>query len=196
MNRFSIGSRLALFYLGIFLLAEVIFGVSMYVILRQDIFDIADAIIEARTADLQRFLEARQNLSPAQLQAEIAEQYRVDSSQNYLEVANATENFIYRSPFLAEHPLAPVSFEDLDRPVYENRKLGSGRFRFLSRQIEAGRREFLVRVGIPMQAESKTLEDFRVYSFCVSLLLLFCFSAVGHWFTRRVVASSDSSRPQ
>jgi hypothetical protein len=196
MKGLSIGSRVTLGYLGIFLLAEVIFGASMYVMLRKNIFDIADSVIEGQVADLQRFLGERQHSSPAQLQSEVAAEYEIERSQDCLQIADASGNLIYRSPLLAEHPLPAVSFADLDRPVYENRRLGPGRFRFLSRQMDVSGRVYLVRVGHPMQVESEALADFRAYSFCLGLLLLLGASVAGYWLNRRALARIDLLRPQ
>ena len=196
MKRISIGPRLTLCFLGIFLIAEVIFGASIYALLRKNIFDIADAVIESQVADLQRFLGDHQHSSPAQLQAEVTEEYKVDRSQDYLQIADASGNLIYRSPLLAEHPLPAVSFEELDRPVYENRKLGTDRFRFLSRQLDAGGRIYMVRVGHPMRAESDALAEFRAYSFWLGVLLSVAASGIGYWMSRRALAEMDLSRSQ
>lgn len=196
MKKLSMGSRLTLWYFVIFLVAEVVFGASMYVIVRKSVFDTADAVLDGQAADLQRFLVHHQNSSPAQLQAEIAEQYKIHGSQDYLQIADADGSLIYRSPLLAEHPLPTVSFEDLDRPAYENRKLGPDRFRFLSRQMEVSEKIYLGRVGHPMQEESKTLSDFRVYSCGLGLLLLLAVSAAGYWVSRRAVSPMDLPRHQ
>ena len=79
MKRLSIGMRLALWYLAIFLLAEFIFGAGMWLILRKNLYDIADAALEGQTADLERFLKERKDLPTAQLQAEISEDYKIDA---------------------------------------------------------------------------------------------------------------------
>ena len=116
MKKLSIGLRLTLWYLVIFLLAEVIFGASMWLILRKNLFDIADAVIEGQAADLQRFLEARKDVPVAQLQAEISADYKIERSQDYLQISDASGNSIYRSRFLEEHPLPPLSLDDLTVP--------------------------------------------------------------------------------
>ena len=45
MSRVSIGLRLTLWYLGIFALAQLIFGVGMWFILRESLHDIADSTL-------------------------------------------------------------------------------------------------------------------------------------------------------
>ncbi len=196
MRKLSIGLRLTLWYLAIFLLAEVIFGVGMWLILRQNLFDIADTALEGQAADLQRFLEARKDLSAAQLQAEISEDRRIERSEDYLQITESSGNSIYRSRFFEEHPqehpLPPRSLDELDRPLYENRKLGHERFRLLSEQIDISGRVYIVRIGHPMHEEIETLDDFRQYLLWFAPLLLLGASAGGYWLSRRALAPVDA----
>jgi heavy metal sensor kinase len=192
VKRLSIGLRLTLWYLAIFLIAEVIFGVGMWLILRQNLFDIADGVIEGQASDLERFLQARKDLPTAQLQAEISEDYRIESSEDYLQISDASGNSIYRSRFFEEHPLPPLAPEDLDRPLYQNRKLGHERFRLISKQIEVSGRVFIVRIGHPMHEEMETLDAFRGYLLWFAPLLLLAASAGGYWLSRRALAPVDA----
>src|SRR5579871_3168524 len=56
VKRISIGLRLTLWYLVIFALAQALFGVGMWYILRQNLRDIADRTLENTTEDVRRFL--------------------------------------------------------------------------------------------------------------------------------------------
>jgi heavy metal sensor kinase len=192
VKNLSIGLRLTLWYLAIFFVAELIFGAGMWTILRQNLFDIADAALEDQAADLQRFLEARKNATIPQLQAEISEDYKIERSEDYLQITDASSTVIYRSHFLEEHPLAAIPSEILDRPLFESRKLGRERFRFLSTQLEVGGRVYIVRIGHPMHEESETLDDFRQYLLWFVPLLLLGASAGGYWLSRRALAPVDA----
>jgi heavy metal sensor kinase len=192
VKKLSIGLRLTLWYLAIFLVAEVIFGVGMWLILRQNLFDIADGVIEGQASDLERFLQARKDLPTAQLQAEISEDYKIESSEDYLQISDASGNSVYRSRFFEEHPLPPLAPDDLGRPLYQNRKLGHERFRILSKQIEVSDRVFIVRIGHPMHEETETLDDFRRYLLWFAPLLLLGASAGGYWLSRRALAPVDA----
>jgi heavy metal sensor kinase len=191
VKKLSIGLRLTLWYLAIFFVAELIFGAGMWIILRQNLFDIADAALEDQAADLQRFLEARKDAAIPQLQAEISEDYKIERSEDYLQITDANGNVIYRSRFLEEHPLPPLSADLLDRPLHESRKLGHERFRFLSTQIEVGRM-YIVRIGHPMHEEIETLDAFRGYLLWFAPLLLLGASAGGYWLSRRALAPVDA----
>jgi len=192
VKNLSIGLRLTLWYLAIFLLAELIFGAGMWLILRQNLFDIADTALEGQAADLQRFLEARKAVPAAQLQTEISEDYKIERSEDYLQIADGSGNSIYRSRFFEEHPLPPLSLDELDRPLYRNRKLGHERFRLLSKQVDVDGRVYLVRIGHPMEEEIETLDAFRGYMLWFAPLLLLGASAGGYWLSRRALAPVDA----
>ncbi|HZZ14733.1 MAG TPA: heavy metal sensor histidine kinase [Candidatus Sulfotelmatobacter sp.] len=192
MKRLSIGSRLTLWYLTIFLLAELIFGVGMWFILRQNLYEIADQVLKDQTSDLERFLQARQNVSTPELEAEISEDYKIESSEDYLQISDADGDLIYRSRFLEDYPLPPVPVDPHGKPRYENRKLGHRRFRFISKRMLAGERVYVVQLGHPMHEEFETLDDFRRYLLLFAPILLLSASGVGYWLSHRALRPVDA----
>ncbi len=185
MKKFTIGLRLNLWYLTIFLLAEIILGVGSWMSLRQNLFDLADTALYGQAADLQRFLEARKDTSTAQLQAEVGDSYRTRHSQDFLQVMDAGGNLIYRSQFFVEHPLPPLSLEDPERPFYQSLKLGSERLRLISEQVEVSGRTYSVRIGHPMQQEFEAVVAARANLLWLAPLLLLIAAAGGYWLNRR-----------
>jgi heavy metal sensor kinase len=192
VKRLSIGLRLTLWYLAIFLLAELIFGVGMWFILRQNLYDIADQALKDQAADLERFLQARQNIPTAQLEAELSEDYKIESSEDYLQISDVADGSIYRSRFLEEHPLPPLPVDERGGPHYENRKLGKRRFRFMSKKMVAGTHVYIVQIGHPMHEEDETLDDFRRYLLWFAPILLLTASGVGYWLSHRALAPVDA----
>jgi heavy metal sensor kinase len=192
VKRLSIGSRLTLWYLAIFFLAELLFGVSMWFILRQNLYDIADQALEGQADDLERFLEARKDVPTPQLQEEISDDYKIERSEDFLQIVDGDGNALYRSQFLEQHPLAPLALDQLQRHRYENRQLGRRRFRFISRVITAGSRSYIVQIGHPMHEELETLDDFRKYLLWFAPLLLLGASGVGYWLSHRALAPVDA----
>jgi heavy metal sensor kinase len=192
VKKLSIGLRLTLWYLAIFLLAEFVFGASMWFILRKNLYDIADAALEGQAADLQRFLEARKDKTTAEVQAEISEDYKIERSEDYVQISDARGTSIYRSRFLEENPLPPLSFDQLGKPRYENPKLGRERFRLLSEQMDVSGHVYIVQIGHPMHEEMETLDDFRGYLLWFAPLLLLGASGVGYWLSRRALAPVDA----
>jgi len=190
--RLSIGMRLALSYLAIFLLAELVFGAGMWLILRKNLYDIADATLKGQAADLQRFLEARKDLSAEQLQADISADYRIDRSQDYVQISDADGKLIYRSQFLEEHPLPPVSLNQLSKPRHQYLRLGRLPFRILSEKMAVDGRIFIVQIGGTLHEEMETLEDFRRYLLMFAPVLLLAASGVGYWLSRKALTPVDA----
>jgi hypothetical protein len=188
--RISIRLRLTLCCLAISLIAGLLFGAGMWAILRENLFDLADDSLSSQAASLERFIIAHKDASLAQLQADIAGQYRIERSADYLQISDSAGNSIYRSPFFEEHPLAPVSTPDLDTPFYLTRKLGNERFRLLTEQMDVEGRMFTVRIGHPMRDESEILDDFRRYLLWVAPLLLLSIAAVTYWLTGQILRLS------
>ena len=192
MKKLSIGIRLTLWYFAIFLLAEFVFGAGMWLILRKNLFDIADEVLEGQTADLQRFLEARKDVPAAQLQAEIGEDYKIERSADYLQISDAGGSSIYSSKFFEKHPLSPPSPDQLVRPRYENRRMGHEHFRFMSEIIAVSGRAYVVRVGHPIDEEIETLDAFRGYLLWFAPVLLLGASGIGYWLSHKALAPVDA----
>src|SRR6266852_2244028 len=65
----SIGFRLTLWYVAVFAVAQLVFGASMYLILRQSLYSITDDALHDQIDDLTHFLEAqKKNVTVAKLQ--------------------------------------------------------------------------------------------------------------------------------
>lgn len=192
MKRLSIGMRLTLWYLAIFLLAEFFFGTGMWFILRKNLYDIADATLQGQASDLERFLEARKDLPAAQLQAAIGEDYKIDRSEDYAQISDAAGRFIYQSRVLEEHPLPRFSADQLARPHYQVRRLGKGPFRILSERITVGERLYVVQIGVSLQEEIEALDDFRRGLLMFAPLLLLAASGLGYWLSRKALSPVDA----
>jgi len=195
VKQLSVGLRLTLWYLAIFLLAQVILGTGTWLVLRQNLFTIADSALDDQAADLQRLLEGQKDASAAQLQAEIASHFNLERSRDYVQIGDATINSIYRSRFFAEHPFPPYSLDDLDRPIYENRTLGQDRFRFLSKQMEVNGHVYIVRVGHSMREESATLNALRAYLLWFAPILLLAASVAAYGLGRRATGPARLPEP-
>ncbi len=121
----SIGLRLTLSYLIIFAVAQLIFGVGMWFILRHNLYDIADDTLEGQIDDVKRFLEAqRRDASVAKLREEVTETYVLEHSGDYLQIQDEQGDWIYRSSFLEQHNLPALTASQWQKASYENRSLG------------------------------------------------------------------------
>jgi heavy metal sensor kinase len=184
--------RLALWYLAIFFVAEVVFGGGMWFILRKNLNDIADATLEGQKDDLKRFLEARKGLSPAQLQAEISADYQIERSEDYVQISRGDGSFLYRSSFLQDNPLPPISSDRLRKARYQTVWLHGIPFRIVSDTMVLGGEVFLVRIGSTLDEEQETLDAFRKYLLMFAPLLLLAASGVGYGLSRKALSPVDA----
>ena len=104
MKRLSIGVRLMLWYLAIFALGEILFGASMWFILRTNLYDLVDDQLESQIEDVKSFLQAqKKDASITRLQAELNETYAIEHSGDFLQISLESGEVLYRSPFLESH---------------------------------------------------------------------------------------------
>src|SRR5438132_524869 len=124
MKRLSIGLRLTLSYLLIFAVAQLIFGLGMWLILRHNLYDIANDTLEDQVDDVRHFLEAQhKDASVAKLQEEVSETYILEHSGDYLEVQDEQGTWIYRASFLEKNHATIATAHELQSPLYEDRKI-------------------------------------------------------------------------
>jgi heavy metal sensor kinase len=193
MKRLSIGLRLTLSYLLIFAVAQLIFGLGMWLILRHNLYDIADDRLEGQIDDARHFLEAQpKDASLAKLQEEVGETYILEHSGDYLQIQEEQGQWIYRASFLEKNNASIATSHELQSPLYEDRKIAGHRFRFLSEIVEVHGRRFIVQTGIPEGDVLKTLHYFRQNLFLSALVVLVLGSGVGFWLSRRALAPVDA----
>jgi heavy metal sensor kinase len=193
MKRLSIGLRLTLWYLGIFALAELIFGVGMWFILRENLHDIADSALAIQVEDVRRFLQGQRSDQPlVELRQEVTEEYSSETGGDYLQILDANSNWIYRSPRLTDRQLPAISPSLLRRPVHQDMRLGKYPYRFVSQRIEVGGQAFTVQAGVSTDEEMETLERFQSYLLMFAPLLLLAAGGVGYWLSRRALSPVDT----
>jgi heavy metal sensor kinase len=187
-----IGLRLTLWYLLLFALAQAIFGLGMWAILRHNLYDIADDALESQIDDVQRLLKAQKpDATPAEIQEELARTYSVEHSGDYLQIQDAQGLWVYRSPFFKRWDVAAQEVARLREPVYEDRKLGGKSFRFLKQMIAVDGRGYVVQMGVREGDVLETLTLFRRYLLLFAPLLLLAASGGGYWLSRRALSPVD-----
>jgi heavy metal sensor kinase len=193
VSRLSIGLRLTLWYLGIFALAQLIFGVGMWCILRENLHDIADTALAGQVEDVRRFLDGQPSGQKlAELRSVVTDEYSAETAGDYLQIVDADGNWIYRSPALEEAGLAPVSPNLLRRTLHQDGRVGKQPFRFVSTRIDVHGRAFTVQAGTSTHEEVETLERFQRYLLMFAPLMLLAAGAVGYWLSRRALSPVDA----
>jgi heavy metal sensor kinase len=193
MKRLSIGLRLTVWYLAIFALAQAIFGAGMWFILRGHMYDLVDDSLEGQVEDLKHFLEAqKKDISLAKLREEVTEEYDLERPGNYVQIYLGNGNWLYRSAFLGEHPLAPLEPDTVKRASFENHRFGKKRLRFITQKVEVNGVVCVAQTGAVINDVVKTLALFRTYLLMFAPLVLLVAAAGGYWLSQRALAPVDA----
>lgn len=192
MKRLSIGVRLMLWYVAIFALGELVFGATMFFILRANLYDLVDDEVENQIDDLKNFLQAqRKDISAAELREEITKAYGIEHSGDFLALYLDSGEPLYRSAFLQSHESVLIPFERVNRPIYRTRRVGEQPFRFIYQKLTANDRVYVVEMGAPADDAVDTLHEFRSYLLMFAPLLLVVAAGVGYWMSRKALAPVD-----
>jgi two-component system, OmpR family, heavy metal sensor histidine kinase CusS len=193
VKRLSIGLRLTAWYLAIFAVAQLIFGVGMWFILRENLHDIVDTTLASQVEDVRRFLQGqRSDQTVDELRTQVTEEYSAESGGDYLQIIDADGNWIYRSPALAQQELAPVAPGLLRKTLHEDMRIGKRPFRFVSQRIEVHGRAYTVQAGSGTHEAMETLERFQGYLLMFAPVLLLAAGIGGYWLSRRALAPVDA----
>ncbi len=193
MKRLSIGLRLTAWYVAIFALAQLFFGVGMWFILRENLHDIADTALAGEVEDVRRFLESQRSDQPLeQLRTQVTEEYSAESAGDYLQIIDADGNWIYRSPALTQAGWSPIAPSLLRKSVHRDWRIGKVPFRFVSQRIDVHGRAYTVQAGTSTSEENETLERFQSYLLMFAPLLLLAAGGGGYWLSRRALAPVDA----
>jgi len=193
MKKLSIGVRLALWYVAIFALGELIFGASMWVILRENLYDLVDDSLENQVEDLRNFLATQKPEMPlAKLQEEVKETYGIEHSGDFLALYNENGDLLYQSSFLQAHPAILVPPAETKDPVFRRWHVADKHFRFVFQKLNVNGRNYTVEMGAPADDAVDTLREFRSYLLMFAPLLLLIAAGGGYWMSRRALAPVDA----
>jgi len=125
MRKLSIGSRLTLWYLAIFTAAELFFGVGMWLVLRQDLYGIADDALTAQVEDVASFLKSqkKKNMTVDKLREEASEAYVLEHSGDFLQIYDADGNWLFRASSLVQNQVEALTPAATKRPSFTNIQL-------------------------------------------------------------------------
>jgi heavy metal sensor kinase len=193
MRRLSIGVRLTLWYLAFFAVAQLVFGAGMWLILRNNLYDLVDDGLEEQIDDLKNFLQSQpKDRSIAKLQQEVNQTYAIEHSGNYLEIHAENGELIYRSAFLQGHQSELSRPDEGKTPILRSREIEGRPFRFLLQQLDVNGHVYTVEMGAPADDAVETLHLFRSYLLMFAPLLLLAAAGGGYWLSRRALSPVDA----
>jgi heavy metal sensor kinase len=194
MRRLSIGVRLTSWYLVIFAAAELCFGIGMWLVLRQSLYNIADDALTAQVDDVTRFLKAQKpkNRTVAGLQEEVSEAYVLEHSGDFLQLCDEDGNWIFRASPLERNQFAPVAPAAVKSRSFQNVQLEGKPYRFITQRIGVNGRSYTVQTGVAIDQTVATLSLFRRYLLMLAPLLLLATASGGYWLSRKALSPVDA----
>jgi len=193
MKKLSIGLRLTLWYLAIFAAAQLLFGLGMWFILRQNFLGMADETLQAQIEDLTRFFQAqKKNATVAKLQEEVAEAYVIEHSGDFLQIVDGEGNWIFRAAALQQNSVIAPPPAVVQKSYYQNRYLGGRPFRFVTARIQVNGRVYTAQTGIPTEQMVRTLSFFRQYLLLSAPVVLLAAGLGGFWLSRKALRPVDA----
>jgi len=193
LKRLSIGLRLTVWYVGIFAVAQLIFGVGMWFILRENLHDVADSSLSSEVEDVRRFLETqRPDATVDELRGAVTEEYSSEAGGDYLQITDADGNWVYRSHAFSQQGIPAIPPNQLRKPVRKDAKFGGKPFRIMSKRIDVRGRTYTVQTAASNQEEIETLERFQNYLLMFAPVLLLAAGCLGYWLSRRALSPVDA----
>jgi heavy metal sensor kinase len=192
MKKLSVGLRLTLWYVAIFAVGQLVFGVGMWVLLRHYLYDIADDSLESQVEDLQKFFKTQvKDTSFAGLQRALSETY-VDHAGDYLQVYAEDGRWVYQSEFMKANRLKQIEPERIKELKFEDRWLDGKPVRFATQKFVINRSAYAAETGVLIDDVVDTLSVFRLYLLMVAPLVLLVAAGGGYWLSRRALTPVDA----
>jgi heavy metal sensor kinase len=193
LKRLSIGLRLTFWYLGIFAIAQLIFGVGMWYILRDNLRDVADSGLAGQVEDVRRFLEAQHaDATVDEIRGSVTEEYSAEAGGDYLQIMDSDGNWIYRSSAFSKLPLAGIPPSLVHKRIRTDARIGKEPFRVMTQRIDVHGHAYTVQTASTNREEVETLERFQRYLLMFAPLLLLAAGLVGYLLSRRALAPVDA----
>jgi heavy metal sensor kinase len=193
VKRLSIGLRLTFWYLGIFAIAQLIFGIGMWYILRDNLRDVADSGLFGEVEDVRRFLEAQPaNATLDEIRGAVIEEYSTEAGGDYLQILDSGGTWIYRSSAFSKQSVPSVSPNQIHRPTRKDVRFGKEPFRLVAQRIDVHGHSYTVQAAITYREEEETLQRFQTYLLMFAPALLLIAGLVGYWLNRRALAPVDA----
>jgi heavy metal sensor kinase len=165
----------------------------MWLILRHNLYDIAEDDLESQVDDLRGFLQSqKKDASIAELHQAVAATYGLEHSGDYLEVETSEEQIIYSSAFLQAHPVGGLHPGPAGQLSFADRALDGRPLRFVTTEIETNGRAFIITSGILIDDVVGTLSLFRIYLLMFAPLLLLAAAGGSYWLSRRALSPVDA----
>ena len=193
MKKLSIGLRLTLWYVLIFATAQGIFGITMWLALRQYCYNLMDGTLQDQMEDLQHLLESQPpNATELKLRNEITETSVVEHAGDYMQVCDESGAVLYRAALLEQLGVPVIHPKQFTQNLHENLQLNGKPYRFVSQTLSLHGRAYTVQAGLPAREILEILDSFRRNLLMLAPFVLLAAAVVGYWLSHRALAPVDA----
>jgi hypothetical protein len=192
MTRISTAARLTIWCLAIFAVMELVFGATMWFMMRRNLYELVDNRVEAQIQDLKQLLQVQSAQTPvAELQQRVSQKYSDDHVGDSVALYLKTGELVYRSALLDKNSVRLLPPDRVKRPMELPFGIGGRPFRFLMQRISANGRVFVIEMGVPAGDAVGTLRRFQFRLWLTGLLLWIVAGFLIYSISRRVVLSGN-----
>jgi hypothetical protein len=189
MKKLSTAARLTIWNLAIFAVLELLFGATMWLTLRRNLYDLVDNRVEAQIEDLKQSLRTQAADAPvAELQQRVTEKYSHNDVGDFLVLYLKSGELVYQSAVLQGNSTGLLPPNAVNRPVQRPLRIAGRPFRFLLQRMSANGRMFVVEMGTPAGDTVGTLRRFEFRLWTIGSLLWFVAGFLVSSISRRIVA--------
>ena len=189
----SIRVRLTLWYFAVQAIAFAVFGIGIFLAVRETVNAAIDQDLKLRLEGVQRFMQrAAANFSEEDLAFEIREHSGLrPGGGDLLQVSDAEGKWVFRSASIRNYDI-PQAARDLDAPRYETKTVNGAPLRIVSAQAGVLGKMYTVQLATPLDQVFDVLQDLRWLLFLSIPLVLIIATLGGYWMSRTALAPVDA----
>jgi heavy metal sensor kinase len=174
-------------------IAFAVFGIGIFLAVRETVNAAIDQDLKLRLEGVQRFMQrAAANFSEEDLAFEIREHSGLrPGGGDLLQVSDAEGKWVFRSASIRNYDI-PQAARDLDAPRYETKTVNGAPLRIVSAQAGVLGKMYTVQLATPLDQVFDVLQDLRWLLFLSIPLVLIIATLGGYWMSRTALAPVDA----
>lgn len=163
MRRLPIRIRLTVWYLAVLSIALGAFGVAVWTLVRQRLYDEVAAQLHSRVSSVEHYMAAqREDISAAHMRSELKEEYDAEDEGTWLQIMDQDGRWLYRSQAM-EAAFPSVKMPE-SIPLHGrawSARVGRDRLRVIEQPITVFGRGYTIETAITTNGVHQTLENLR-----------------------------------
>jgi heavy metal sensor kinase len=193
MRPASIRARLTLWYFAVQAIAFAVFGVGIFIAVRESVLAAIDQDLRLRLEGVERFMQrAVPNFSEEDLAYEIREHSGLrPGGGDLLQVSDAEENWVFRSASIRNYDM-PLPAGDVTGPRFETKAFSGVPLRIVTAKTGVPGNMYTVQLASPLAQVLDVLHRLQWLLRLSIPLVLILATFGGYWMSRKALAPVDA----